>query len=77
MLWWSYKFERCNIADAESLKVRNSQCARARDVAERVAANVSVVLGVRQFADANTVSTIQIMRSNLGLPDVIAAPNKN
>ena len=47
--------KRSNVGEAEAHEIREAQRSRARDVAERVAADVAVFGGVRQFADADAV----------------------
>ena len=47
--------ERLYVREAEAHEIRQMQRARARDVAQRVAADVAVVGRVRQLADAHAI----------------------
>ncbi len=47
--------ERLDIREAEAHEIRQLQRARARDVAQRVAAHVAVIGGIGQLADAHAI----------------------
>ena len=53
--WRRQVRERFDIRKTEADEIRDAQWARPRDVAESVAAHVSVVSGIRQLSDADTI----------------------